>query len=257
MSGGGEGQARGAQVQRTEHRAERTAQREAARSRGSTPPEPPGSTVLARMQRGLEALYRATTGVAIADFVVDDAARDALVAGGRAPREQLLVAPDDDGGGVSIGLYVDRAVLAHLDEHDPARALDDRNAQAFLYAIEGVSHFVYTVWCAQRERTVSALELELQAEIDKWVTCLLVTDPAVDTSAAWRRRLYGDAGYEPDLDPVERDRYRAANDNAARYARWLEERYIAPRRIPELLAELRRFWRLPLAAKLAVTARAA
>jgi hypothetical protein len=217
------------------------------------------SQVLARLQGGLEEMYRARTGVAIADFVVDGDARAAALVGARerAPREQLLVAPDADGQGVAIGLYVDADVLAHLDVHDPSRRLDDRNAQAFLYALEGVSHFVYAVWCAQRERQVSALELELQAEVDKWVTCLLATDVTADTSAAWRQRLFGDCAFEPDLDHAERDRYRAANDNAARYARWLEARYLAPCRIPELLAELRRFWRLPLAEKLAVTARAA
>ena len=216
------------------------------------------TAVLGRLQRGLEELYRATTGVAIADFVVDGELRDVALgsSGARAPREQLLIAPDDDGG-VAIGLYVDRAVLARLDEHDPSRGVGDHNAQAFLYAVEGVSHFVYAVWCAQRERTVTALELELQAEVDKWVTCLLVGEPAAHASEGWRRRLYGDASYEPDLDDDERDRYRAANDNAAAYARWLEARFVAPRRIPELLAELRRFWRLPLAEKLAVTARAA
>ena len=213
------------------------------------------SSVLGRLQRGLEEMYRATTGVAIADFVLDDRAREEIGVA-RAPREQLLVAPDDDGG-VAIGLYVDADVLAHLDAHDPARALGDHNAQAFLYAVEGVSHFVYAVWCAQRERTVTALELELQAEVDKWVTCLLVADGEAATSAAWRRRLFGDCTYEPDLDDDERDRSRAANDNAAAYARWLEARYVAPRRIPELLAELRRFWRMPLAEKLSVTARAA
>jgi hypothetical protein len=211
--------------------------------------------ILARLQRGLEEMYRASTGVAIADFVLDDRARDAAGVS-RAPREQLLVAPDDDGG-VAIGLYVDRDVLAHLDAHDPARALGDHNAQAFLYAVEGVSHFVYAVWCAQRERAVTALELELQAEVDKWVTCLLVTDQGTRSSEAWRRRLFGDFDLEPDLDDDERARYRAANDNAAAYARWLEARYVAPRRIPELLAELRRFWRMPLADKLATTARAA
>ena len=213
------------------------------------------TAVLGRLQRGLEELYRATTGVAIADFVLDDRERD-LCGAARAPREQLLVAPDDDGG-VAIGLYVDRAVIDHLHAHDPSHALGDHNTAAFLYAVEGVSHFVFTVWCAQRERAVTALELELQAEIDKWVTCLLVTDHGAESSASWRRRLFGDFELEPDLDADERARYRAANDNAAAYARWLEAQYVAPRRIPELLAELRRFWRLPLAGKLAVTARAA
>ena len=63
--------------------------------------------------------------------------------------------------------------------------------------------------------------------------------------------------YEPDLDGDERDRYRAANDNAHRYAACLEATFVAPRRIPEMLGELRRFYRQGLAAKLATIARAA
>ena len=70
-------------------------------------------------------------------------------------------------------------------------------------------------------------------------------------------RLFVDPEYEPDLDDDERHRYRAANDNANRYAAWLEQTYVAPGRIPEMLAEIRRFYREGLAAKLARIARAA
>ena len=66
---------------------------------------------------------------------------------------------------------------------------------------------------------VTQLELELQAEVDKYVTCLLdnrARGRCVASSS--RDRLFGDARYEPDLDGDERDRYRAANDNAHRYA---------------------------------------
>src|SRR5262249_5133079 len=121
-------------------------------------------------------------------------------------------------------------------------------------AVEGVSHFIYAIWCARAERPVSQLELELQAEVDKYVTCLLTIAPAAETSAGLRRRLFDDIRYEPDLDHDEHSRYRAATDNAQRYASWLEQAYVVPRRIPEMLAELRRFYRLGLAAKLATIA---
>jgi hypothetical protein len=120
-----------------------------------------------------------------------------------------------------------------------------------------VSHFIYAALCAQRARTVSALELELQAEVDKYVTCLLSGDPGPAASAAWRRRLYDACSFEPDLDADERDRYRVANDNARRYAGALERRYVARGRIADMLVELRRFYRLPIAGKLDAIARAA
>jgi len=208
---------------------------------------------LGRVQRGLEALYRVDTGVEVGDFIVGAEQRDAL-APVRKPREQLLVCEAD--GEMALALFIDPRALANLTSHDPARRLGDHNFGDFLLAIEGVSHFIYAIWCARAERPVSQLELELQAEVDKYVTCLLTTEPEAAISAELRRRLFGDVRYEPDLDREEHDRYRAANDNAQRYATWLEQAFVVPRRIPEMLAELRRFYRAGLAAKLGTIASA-
>jgi hypothetical protein len=211
--------------------------------------------LLERVQRGIEELYRLGPGAAIGDFVVSEALRDAVVRA-RRPREQLLV--HELGGEVSIGLFIDAEVLANLDRHDPGAGLGEHNFGDFLLALEGVSHFVYTVYCAGHARTVSALELELQAEVDKYVTCLLMSEPAsAAASAALRRRLFDEPSYEPDLDEDEASRYQVANDNAQRYAAYLEASFVTPRRLPQMLAELRRFYRRPLAAKLADIALAA
>ena len=217
---------------------------------GGTDPAAP----LWRVQRGLEELYRVDTGVEIGDFVVGAELRDALVAA-RRPREQLLVCEAD--GEMAVALFIDPGALANLVSHDPARRLGDHNLGDFLLVIEGVSHFIYAIRCARAERPVSQLELELQAEVDKYVTCLLAREPEAEVSAALRRRLFGDAAYDLDLDHDERARYRAANDNAQRYAAYLEQAFVVPRRIPEMLAELRRFYRLGLAGKLGSIARAA
>ena len=204
--------------------------------------------VLTRIQRGLERVYRIAAGVEVEEFVVDEDARDQLTSA-RPAREQLLVSEADDN--LDLALYVDADALARLAARDPGHRLDDDNLGAFLYAVEGVSHFVYTVICARQARAVSALELELQAEVDKYVVCLLVTDGAPAASAGWRRRLYDDCVFEDDLDAVERDRYRAANQNARSYAASLERRFVHRRGVVDMLAELRRFYRLPLAGKLA------
>ncbi|MFT3692268.1 MAG: hypothetical protein QM831_03950 [Kofleriaceae bacterium] len=207
---------------------------------------------LRRVQRGLESLYRVDTGVAVDDFVIDEPTRDHLVRE-RRPREQLLVV--EEAGEMSLALFVDPGALANLERHDPSNLLGDHNLGDFLLAVEGVSHFIYAICAARIDRKVSQLELELQAEVDKYVTCLLVTDPV--RSREWRERLFGEALYEPDLDADERDRYRAANDNALRYSTFLESEFVARRRIPEMLAELRRFYRKGLAEKLSTIARAA
>jgi hypothetical protein len=196
---------------------------------------------LSRLQRGLEHMYRVETGVAVADYMIDEASRDELTPA-RPSREQLLVAEDE--GELSIALFLDP------DARRP------RNLGDFLLAVEGVSHFVYAIVCARGSRSVSQLELELQAEVDKYVTCVLHADSDVGGSARWRRRLFEQFSYEPDLDADEVDRYRVANENAARYAGSLERRFVRSRRVPEMLAELRRFYRLPLRGKLELIAAA-
>src|SRR6185503_15259345 len=201
--------------------------------------------MLARLQKGLERMYRIEIEVSVDDFMIDERARRELGVS-RAPREQLLVS--GDGGEVSLGLFVDERALCNLAENDPADGLDDRNLGDFLLAVEGVSHFVYLTWRALRDHRVTALELELQAEVDKYVTCLLCGH--LDRSAALRRRLFEQFSFEPDLDDEERDRYRTANSNAQRYSASLERRYVSGGRIADMLGELRRFYRLPLDGKL-------
>jgi hypothetical protein len=214
-----------------------------------TPARAARLSVLARLQLGLEALYRVETRLAIDAFVIDEAARAASGVE-RAPREQLLVRQDD--GELGLGLFVDASVVANLERHDPtAIGIDERNFSDFCLAVEGVSHFIYVALRAAGDRGVSQLELELQAEVDKFACCLLVAGPTRDL----RRRLYGDVRFADDLDEEERARYRAANSRANRYADTLERRFVRPERTDALLTELRQFYRMDLPDKLGHIAR--
>lgn len=217
------------------------------------------TSVLARVQRGLESLYRVETRLDVDCFVVDEAGRDhalkAAPAGARLPREQLLLSEENQELG--LALFVDGAAIANLERHDPASGLGDHNFGDFCLAVEGVSHFIYVALCAEQERAVTALELELQAEVDKFVSCYLVEgDPARETGEL-RRRLFDSVSFAADLDGDERERYHTANDQARRYAQTLDRRYIARGRVPDMLAELRRFYRLSLQDKLGHIAQAA
>jgi hypothetical protein len=200
-------------------------------------------SLLARLQLGLEALYRVETKLAIDAFLIDDDQRD-RIRPARAPREQLLLREDD--GELGMALFVDAAALANLEQNDPAARLDDENFTDFCLAVEGVSHFIYMALRAAQSRPVSQLELELQAEVDKFACCFLVAG----TAASLRRRLYGDVAYADDLDADERERYRTANREAGRYATALERHFGARERTAALFTELRRFYRMDLPEKL-------
>jgi hypothetical protein len=218
------------------------------------------ASVLARLQRGLEKLYRVETRLDVQHFVVNERERSQALAdgegsGGRRPREQLLVAHAGDE--VSLALYLDAGALSNLERHDPGRGLGEHNFGDFCLAVEGVSHFIYVVLCAAANRLVTALELELQAEVDKFVACVLLDEAVAHSPRELRARLYHQVRYAHDLDGDERARYTTANDQARAYAGFLDRRYLQQQRRHEMLAELRLFYRLSLEAKLGHIARAA
>src|SRR5436309_2954359 len=129
------------------------------------------ASILTRLQLGLERLYRVETQLEVEAFMIDDERRRRTGVS-RAPREQLLISQQD--GELELALFLDADALANLERNDPAERLDDGNFGDFCLAVEGVSHFVYLALCAAGHRSVSALELELQAEVDKFVCCLLL-----------------------------------------------------------------------------------
>lgn len=204
--------------------------------------------VLRALQGGLESMYRVETDLDVCDFLVGGDERDALQTE-RAPREQLLIRRDDEG--LQLGLFVDERTLENLAMRDPRRRLDAQNLQDFLLAIEGVSHFVYLVHRARQERPVSAVELELQAEVDKYLVALLVSwNQTGDPPADLRQRLFANIRFAGDLSREERERYELANSAADEYAASLEQRFVRTRAVDDMLGEVRRFYRKGLAEKL-------
>jgi len=115
-------------------------------------------------------------------------------------------------------------------------------------AAEGISHFVYLATRAGQGRRMSLLELELQAEVDKFAVLLVPTwgtgrRALARLSSALRHRLFDGVRYLEHLDAEERGRYRRANQLAAGYARWLEHRFVGSGDLEGLLRELRATYR--------------
>ena len=82
--------------------------------------------------------------------------------------EQLLLREDEDG--LEVSLFLHHALLGRLSHDNPITALHSGNLADYCLAIEGVSNFVHLIWNASHDRCVTQLELELLAEIDKFVT---------------------------------------------------------------------------------------
>jgi hypothetical protein len=216
--------------------------------------------MLDEMQRALEAIYGVRAPGRVGDFVASKEVLEELGAPASAASEELLVVESD--GGLEVALYISPEVLARLPRAGAGGLLDEFGAgsrtfvdgllPAFATAAEGVSHFVYLTLQALRERAVSLLELEVQAEVDKFAIALLHLWKHGERrrSPELRARLFDRVGYRHDLRGDERDRYRHANHLARSYAAFLEARFVLAGALERLLSELRFAYRLAGAEKL-------
>lgn len=202
--------------------------------------------VLRQLQDLLAGIYDLPVAYDVYDFLFTD--RDRLPAGARDARsdEQLLVM--QDGEGAALGLFLDPEVLQRLNACNPVAALNAGNLADYWTALEGVSHFLCLAWNAAHDRAVSLLELEMQAEIDKYIASvwlLWVQDPTRHPSEL-HRLLFTRARVDVALAGDRQQLYRQANAYAARFCRRLEQGLRA-RRLPahvDTLRELRQFYRL-------------
>jgi hypothetical protein len=189
------------------------------------------------VQRALERLYQLDR-VADVDAFLEEAS------GGE--RETLFVREAGDGV-VEMALRVPRL---------GARAIDvarDADLDPLCQIIEGVSHFVYLADRARAERETTQLELELQAEVDKFVVLAAwLGEPDLTASATLRRRLYEDVAYAHEESTEHGDRYRLANVRAHSFVRRLERDYLKARRWGDMRAALRQFYRMGQEEKLRV-----
>jgi hypothetical protein len=142
-----------------------------------------------------------------------------------------------------------------LEAADPHRALTESNLADYCTALEGVSHFVYSTYGLERDMPVSLLELEMQAEVDKYaVTVFLLAGQQGGQSYPTQvhARLFDRVSFDARLEPDQYERYRTAHRCAAHYCRRLERRFVnrGMPKIEAMVRELRSFYRLRHAAKL-------
>jgi hypothetical protein len=212
--------------------------------------------VLRGLQSLLARLYDVELPYDVYDFLVTD--RQAVKCPDpendqRALDEELLLAEMPDGAGVA--LYLDPEVLKRLEAADPHQALTEENLADYCTALEGVSHFVYSTWRLDRDSPVSLLELETQAEVDKYaVTVFLLARQLGGGSypAQVHPRLFDQVSFDTRLKPDQYERYRTAHRCAANYCRRLESRFVnrGVARVEAMVRELRGFYRLRHDAKL-------
>jgi hypothetical protein len=200
---------------------------------------------LASLQSALTEIYDLPETPDVRDFLMTDRAELGAVSDARESDEQLIVA--EEGDTLSMALYLDAALLERLERRDPRAGLTQDNLADYLTVAEGVSHFVYVAWNTGYDKPVTLLELELQAEVDKYVLCawLLREQGAGRFPHELHRVLFERAHVDPVAAGGRAGLYQTASNYAARFCRRVGAKLARKRNgvTRDLMAELRRFYR--------------
>ena len=190
--------------------------------------------MLRLIQSHLEAIYR-IEAPDVTDFQIDaDQLAEVMGEGLRSADEWVLVREQEDG--LDLAVFVSDDHLSALAAVGDLQAAARDAFPAFCAATEGVSHFLMLIERMRRAEPVSLLELEVQAEVDKFVSARLHLPHRSDV--LWRQ-LFEDAELAQGLDDAELARYQEAGRLAGSFCASLD----AAPHVDGLLRILRGFWR--------------
>ncbi len=150
---------------------------------------------LRRIQRELERFYGLERAPNVTRFVRE---------GDQGSREVVLLRESDGELEIALVLPPESRLIA------AGGALDD----VWLQVAEGVSHFIYLVERARTSLPVTKLELELQAEVDKFVLSLGF---CTESAQQLLERLFDSPHFLDPEDSEAGERYRLAHHLAARF----------------------------------------
>ena len=206
--------------------------------------------VLGSLQTWLTDFYALDLAYDVHDFLITDRGlARALDRDGRENEEKLLIAECD--GEAEVSLYLQRELVERLIVNDPTARLDGRNLADFWTALEGVSHFTYYAFRATQDRDVTLFEMELQAEVDKFVaTTALLRSQGEPPPRRLHHWLFERTTLAGELSSGEQERYVRASRYAGKYCLRLWPKLSSGGSWEALRHELRYFYRLARSAKI-------
>ena len=156
--------------------------------------------------------------------------------------------------GVRVTVYFPDRMIRQLEQHPPQRGLHQHNVRAFAVLVEEIDHLLLIAERARRRRPVSLFELELHAEVSKYLVLARFLAgsgaPLTEHHRVWLKHHLFEAHSFSDPDPKVRERYRQARRAAVRFLRGMALE--SPQRRVRLL---RRFHHADAQAKLRLSDR--
>jgi hypothetical protein len=211
--------------------------------------------ILKHLQDFIGDIYDVSIAHDVYDFLVTDRRHLPAAIRTDGPTDEELIVAQPAEGELAMSLYLDPQLLERLDRADPMQRLHDGNVADYWTALEGVSHFMYLAWNAGHDKPVSLLELEMQAEVDKYVASYWLMRRQLPDRfpAELLRILFERTRIDPRLAAGREDLYREASRYAQMFCTRLERslRGAHGQSQAQVLTELRRFYRLTNARKVA------
>jgi len=201
--------------------------------------------MLCELQKYLSDIYRADPGCAVTDFLVTDPTLATILGRGNlVPQTEESVLLSEDGNNLDLCLFLDQQLLDRLAGENPLEVLRAARLKDVWTVLEGVSHFNYLVWNARQDRKVTLMELEMQAEVDKFVSTWLLANSQdhCDFGHLLHSWLFAEVRFNPALDTTQRQRYETANNYAGRFCHGLLKRMAGDSAY--FIDELRDFYRM-------------
>lgn len=196
---------------------------------------------LDELQLSLQSLYEVETEHQVTNFLTSENSQYSYLQEAHfSSMETVFLHQDDDA--LDIAVYLDKRVLASIEEEGSHPEFLNH----LCYALEGISHFLYIVHNGRFDRSVTKLEMELQAEVDKFIYLFLFYKMQ---RPDMHRALFEDISFRSELNPEEHERYRTANALAEKYCFYLLKNFTLTRDSSKLRQELCRFYRYNLQEK--------
>jgi len=198
------------------------------------------------IQAKIESLYGIKLGEQAQDYLIETDELMSLIQVNQntsIPKELFLVNPNPKDDTLEVALFFDPELKKNLDANNPMESLSQKNISDFCALIEGISHFVYYIHKASLSYNVTQLELELQAEIDKFLLLALLVEGQPVSYEVWLDMLFADYYLNANLSAEQSERYVAATMLARKYCFNLAQN-IKTRDLKKLFAEIRKFYPL-------------
>jgi len=199
--------------------------------------------ILSDIQATLQQRYDVNLSQRVDEFFCNDGTYLRHLTGCQLESPEALLIHEDKSN-LDVTLFIDPMVMDGLAAETLQQAWLKAEFDDVCIALEGVSHFVYLVWNAGFGKSVKLLEMEIQAEVDKFV---LAADRLGSSPAACEvllQRLFHQVEFRKQSSIAAYERYVCANELAQRYCEWLTDTFTLQADNDQLSAELARFYRM-------------